>query len=73
LQGLAHSRFVRFVGTGPEENWRFWVDLPEGSGLTLRLAAAHARRNEDIEAFIKDWPDWTFTAGVTTYASEWQF
>jgi len=61
------------VGTGPEENWSFSVELPEGSGLTVRLAAAHARKNDHIENFIKDWPDWTFTASVTTFASEWQF
>ena len=73
MQGEVHSRFIRFVGTGPEENWRFSVDVPEGSGLTVRLAAAHARRNDRIEEFVEGWPEWTFTAGVTTFASEWHF
>lgn len=73
LQGKLHSRYIRFVGTGPDVNMRFSVNVPSGSNVTIRLAAAHTHRNELLEDFIEKWPDWTFTARVTTFASVWHF
>ncbi len=73
MQGGVHSRFVRFLGTGPEANLRFSIQIPTHSQVTIRLAAAHTSANKHIEDLIKDWPEWTFTARVTTFASEYKF
>ena len=73
LQGAMHSRLVRFVGTGPEANMRFSLKVPTDSKVTARLAAAHTSENQNIENFISKWPEWTFTARVTTFASEYEF
>ena len=73
LQGATHSRLVRFVGTGPEANMRFSIHVPSNGKVKVRLAAAHTAENQDIESLTSEWPDWTFTAKVTTFVSEYEF
>ena len=73
LQGNAHERYVRFVGAGPLEHHRFWVEVNLGSKLEVWLTAADPRGSLEVEKFTEGWPAWTFVINLRTVASSWTF
>lgn len=73
VQGSVHQRYVRFTGNGAEEQYKIWVEVPSGSGLAVKLAAADPTPSKSIQEFVADFPDWTAPVAMTTFASSWTF
>lgn len=71
--GQMQDRFVRFVGSGSEKHWRFWVEIPAGETLSVMLAAADPKQTTELQEFIHEWPDWTSVVSITTFSSSWTF
>ena len=74
LQGGGQvSHMVRFAGNMHARQHRFWLDVPAGAQVGVRLYVKHLEESPAAAALLASLPDWTSPAAVVCWQSSWQF
>ncbi|KAL4421351.1 hypothetical protein ABPG75_010642 [Micractinium tetrahymenae] len=72
IEGGGVSHMVRFAANMYARTHRFWLDVPAGQQLSVRVLVKHVEDSPAAAALLADMPDWTSPAVVVSYQSRWQ-
>ncbi|KAL4424855.1 hypothetical protein ABPG77_011105 [Micractinium sp. CCAP 211/92] len=72
LEAGGASHMVRFAANVYARTHSFWLDVPAGQRLSVRLLVKHVEESPAVAALLADMPGWTSPAAVVSYQSRWQ-